>query len=653
MSTLAPFPNESLRRLSTCVLFSLSGAVLADTPAVLDPIVVSATATERRLSDAPASITVIERGELERRGAEDLADALRGSPGIQLGGVGMTRRGISIRGMPSEHTLVLIDGKRVNSASDAVAHADFDLGWVPIEAIERVEVIRGPMSSLYGSEALGGVVNVITRAATDEWRGSAITQGSAAQGADGGATHRFGGYLSGPLIPGVLGIAINAEQRRREQTAEREDPSQSALEGRKSTSGDLTLNWTPDDRQRIDLGYGEGDERRWRHTRTAGARPIDYTAHDRIERERFSLSHRGQWDWGDSQVRYYRHSLDRRVRYTDGQTPSSPHQQLTDDVFDASTSLPLGERHLFSLGGEWRRERLDDQGFPDGEAEAIHRAAFFQDEIALAEAWSLLLGTRFDHHQNYGWENSPRGYLVYRPNAAWTFKGGVGRGFKAPSLKQLSPGYSAIGGGGQFTIYGNPALEPETNTSYELNADYQGDGWNLHAGLFHNDLRNLIQTQCVEACGQRGEEIRHYQNLDRARIRGIELGAGVSLSSSLYWTFDYTYLDARDLNADRRLADRSRHLLNNRLSWTPREGFEAQLRNEYVGAQASYGTRGENYSLPGYSLWHLEFSQRLNHHLELIAGIDNLTNQRLDDRSDHFTYYEPARTYRLALSASF
>ncbi|MQU03899.1 TonB-dependent receptor plug domain-containing protein [Pseudomonas sp. FSL R10-2245] len=154
--------------------------------------VVSATSTERTLKDAPASVAVITGEALSKRPVRNLEDALRGSEGLQFNGVGMSRRGVSIRGMSSEHTLVLIDGKRISPSSGAIAHSDFDLGWIPVEAIERIEVVRGPMSSLYGSEALGGVVNVITRKATDTWLGSGFVDGGVREDGLGGQTHQLG-----------------------------------------------------------------------------------------------------------------------------------------------------------------------------------------------------------------------------------------------------------------------------------------------------------------------------------------------------------------------------------------------------------------------------------------------------------------------------
>ncbi|MFL9812660.1 TonB-dependent receptor [Stutzerimonas sp. VN223-3] len=627
-------------------------ALGADGALDLEPTVITATSTVRQLSDAPASVTVISREALSMRPVQDLEDALRGTPGLQFTGIGMTRRGVSIRGMSSEHTLVLVNGQRINTAAGAVAHADFDLGWVPVEAIERIEVIRGPMSSLYGSEALGGVVNVITRSSTDTWHGAAQINGGVREDGRGGQTHQFGIYAGGPLVPGLLGLSFSGETRRQQETPFHNDAAVSEIEGRDAESGDVTLSWTPDSAQRIDFSYGTGLEDRWRNTRSAGGRPVEYESSDRIERERYSVSHRGEWAWGNSSLRAYRNTLERTNRYTNGVVPSSPHQELTDDIVDGSVSLPVADMHLFTFGGEWRKEQLEDGGFTAGDAQSTHHALFLQDEIEFDAAWSLVLGNRFDRHEQYGWHNSPRAYLVHHVNDALTIKGGGGRGFKAPTLKQLSPGYSAVGGGGQFTIYGNPDLEPEINTTYEISADFQANGWSLNAGVFQNNVRGLIQTICVSSCGLRGREVRNYDNVDKARIRGLELGGGLDLPSNLRWELNYTYLDAIDRSADQRLGDRARHLANTQLQWTPNANFSGQLRGEYVGSQLTY-SRNTALTVPAYALWHLELTQRITESLSIRGSIENLTDEDFSDSADNFTFAEPGRSYHVGLSLSF
>lgn len=647
-------PSHSLRFLllplagTLAVLPASAGADVLD----LQSQVVTATITERSLQDAPASITVISREDLASRPVQDLEDALRGTPGLQFTGIGLTRRGVSIRGMDAEHTLVLVNGQRINTAASAIAHADFDLGWVPVEAIERIEVVRGAMSALYGSEALGGVVNVITRKATDEWRGSLALNGGMPDHSHGGQTHQLGVYAGGPLIENVLGLSFTGESRKRQATTDRDDPALSELEGRESQSASATLSWTPDLAQQIDLTLGRGREDRWRNVRSAAPTAPEYESRDDIEREQFSLSHTGNWDWGRTSVRAYRNTLEREQSYTRGQIPTNPWQKMTDDIVDGTLSLPLGERHLLSLGGEWRREELKDDSLASGKGKAVHRAVFLQDEIQLHENWSLLLGSRFDQHEEYGWHKSPRAYVVYNHSDALTIKGGGGRGFKAPTLKQLSPGYSAIGGGGQFTIVGNPDLDPELNTTYELVADYVGEGWSFNAGIFQNNLKGLIQTVCVADCGIRGRELRNYENVDRARIRGLQLGGEIDLPASLHWGINYTYLDAIDRGADQRLAGRSRHLANTHLTWAPTPAFNAQLRGEYVGSQIGY-SRNVAYGLPAYSLWHLELSQQLTPELTLRGGIENLGDERLADDNVLFNYPEPGRTYHVGLSLSF
>ncbi|OVZ40071.1 TonB-dependent receptor, partial [Pseudomonas aeruginosa] len=318
-------------------------------------------------------------------------------------------------------------------------------------------------------------------------------------------------YLAGPLVPGKLGLALNGESRRQQETPDADERRLSELEGGNADSGGLNLSWTPDDAQRIDLGHQRGRERRWRNSETGGSRSRYYESRDVIERERWSLAHNGQWDWGSSQLRTYRNRLERHNARSDGQPPSNP-QRLTDSVVDGHLSMPAFERHLFTLGGEWRKEELEDRSVNTaGDASARHKALFLQDEIAFGPDWSLTLGSRFDKHEAFGWESSPRLYLLRHLSDALTLRAGVGRGYKAPSLKQLSPEYAAVGGGGRFTIYGNPDLKPETNTSYELGADYQGDGWSLKGTVFENDVRDLIQTVCVARCGVRGGEIRNYE----------------------------------------------------------------------------------------------------------------------------------------------
>lgn len=118
-----------------------------------ETMVVTASSVEQNLKDAPASISVITQEDLQRKPVQNLKDVLKEVPGVQLTNEGDNRKGVSIRGLDSSYTLILVDGKRVNSRNAVFRHNDFDLNWIPVDSIERIEVVRGPMSSLYGSES--------------------------------------------------------------------------------------------------------------------------------------------------------------------------------------------------------------------------------------------------------------------------------------------------------------------------------------------------------------------------------------------------------------------------------------------------------------------------------------------------------------------
>lgn len=630
------------------VLASMAAmAAHAQEPVQIPGLVVTATSQEQSLRDAPATVTVITREELQERPVQDIADALRDVPGVTTNGVGLNRRGISIRGMSEKHTLMLVDGKRINASAGAIAHADYDLNWVPIEAIERIEVVRGPMSSLYGSDALGGVVNIITRKATDVWRGGVSAKGGLQQGS-GGDIYQGGVSMGGPIVPGRLGLSVQGQMQGRQMTDDPDDPYLSENERRKSKMGGATLTWTPDDAQRIDMSYGYGREERERKQKNRGASAYYYDSTDKIDRQHFSLAHQGDWEWGKTSLKAYRSRLDQDNERSQGE-PNRP-QKLIDDVVDGHVNLPVLGWNQVTFGGEWRREKLADAAVNDaGKDKAVYQALFLQDELALAEDWSLLLGNRSDHHETFGWNHSPRAYLVHHMSDALTVKGGVARGFKAPTLKQLSSGYSTTGGGGRFTIVGNPDLEPEINTMYEFGMEYEKQGRSLGATLFQNDLKDLIQTQCVAFCGQKGKELRTYGNVEEARIRGVELSGGLDLSDQFRLNANYTYLQPKDRKTGHDLSERPRHKASAVLSWFASDNVTARLRSDYTGRQnASDGS-----VLPGYPLWSADISRSLDNGVVLRAGVQNIADMRLSERKADYPYAETGRLLWAGINYSF
>lgn len=661
--------DNSIRRdvAASCLmaLTALSGPAWAEEPeaqrraratpapqhaGTLPAVVVTATAAEREAADAPASVTVIDGAALRRQPVLDLADAVRDTVGVGLEDAGLGRRGISIRGMSAAHTLMLVDGQRVNASASAIAHSDFELGWVPTEAIERVEVVRGPMSSLYGSEALGGVVNVITRKATDEWQGSFSGYALVNDHGLDGNQYKSGFYIGGPIVPGRLGLNAWGEFNRRAPLRDAGNTALTALDERRATTGHVGLTWTPDARQRIDLSVDAGNEDLQGYRDNSDA--TVYEAENEVRRRRYAISHSGDWQWGQSQVRLYRATLDRHARRSDGGDATGPNR-FTDTVLDGRVGFAAGRAHRLTLGAETRRETLEDPTVNQaGKQSLTHYALFAQDEIRLGEQWELVLGSRFDRHEEFGWQTSPRAYLLFHPTQALTFKAGAGRGFKAPTLKQLSPEYeSRAAMGGRGIIRGNPDLQPETNQSYELGVEYQQRGWSAGATLFHNDVRNLIETVRQPTCYEPRRVCLEYENVARARLKGMELTAGANLLPDWRVDANYTYLDARDRSTGERLPDRSRHRANATLTWAALQQLSTRLRVEYIGSQYRSATESER---PGYTLLHWYVDYDVNSNLSLHAGIENLTDKRLaNDDADVYGRADEGRRYFAGLTARF
>jgi len=612
-------------------------------------IVVTASRSWQQISKAPASMSVVTGTELRRRPVQDLAEMLENEPGVMINAVGMTRRGISIRGMSDEHVLTLVDGKRINDASANMAHVDFNLGWVPSIAVDRVEVVRGPLSALYGSEALAGVVNILTRRPEEKLEASALAMQGFRDG-DGGNTSQLSALVGGP-ISDQLGVVAWGEYRHRDRTQSEEDPLQSELEARDALSGSIIGWWKPAEGQRIEIGQMAGDDDRARDTVTTGSNPVYYQYQDHITRARTQAGYTGEWDWGEVQFNAYRSVLKRVNERDQDQTPTQP-TKATDFVIDGRVAVKPFAGNRLTVGGEHRNEKLRDETInEEGEDSVNHEAVFVQDEWDIVEWASLTVGSRFDHHPAYGWETSPRAYLVLEPVEGLTIRGGVGEAFKAATLKQLSPGYITVAAGGRFIITGNPDLKPETSTSYEAGVAYYGANWNLGVTLFQNDLSNLVQTECIESCGIRGAERRTYLNVDKARIRGVEVGGAVSPVEPLTLSASYTYVDPRDLSADEELAERPNHSAKLQLAWQPTDATVFNLRGRYIGKQTVYES-SVPVRLDGYSLWSIDASHDLTDRLTLKAGIDNIFKERLADESALYSVAEPGRVFFLGLGMS-
>lgn len=666
------------------LLASFAGSAMAQQAAspggadtMMSDVVVTASDYEQMVKDAPASISVISREELQTKQFRDVAEALKDVEGIDVrGGTGKTGgMNISIRGMPADYTLILIDGRRQNVAGDVTPNGFSDALTSlipPVSAIERIEVIRGPMSTLYGSDAMGGVINIITRKIAPEWGGSTSFEIGIPENSDAGNSSKFGFYLNGPLKSDVLGLSVRGSLFRRADADLQSDSAggvisqrgPSPVETRQHALG-LRLNFTPDPQN--DLWLDLEQNRSWYANEECELGTLDFvncntgapttTANGyrdalRFDRDQVAIGHTGRLSFGTLET-----SLMRNVTETRGRTiPSAARPagdpeigaarelEATNTVLDTKLVAPLGERHLLAVGGQYWDAKLVDGLVPDPYQQKLW-ALFAEDEWTLLPDLVATLGARYDHHDAFGGHVSPRGYLVWTASPTMTVKGGVSNGFRAPRLNQLVDGVSGISGQGTNINIGNPNLDPETSTSTEVGVIYDNrSGLVASATAFHNDIDDRIGSggDCtvawISSCAF-NPTATYSINADKAKTWGLELSTRVAFTRQWSASFNYTWTDSELVtrgNKAGKLGDTAKHIANATLRWDADEKWSFWLRGEYRGSSRRFDGHPDNLTgnnlaeylalgdLDGYSLFHLGGQHRVSKNVTLTANIFNL-----------------------------
>ncbi|MCW5635749.1 MAG: TonB-dependent receptor [Rubrivivax sp.] len=622
--------------------------VAAQAPAAdAQRIVVTAARHAMLAIEAPATLTVVTRSEIEARGAGHLLDAMRGEVGLTMQGRAIGgRQVLGLRGLDSKHTLFLVDGRRIGASDGVVGHSDFQYDWVAVEDIERIEIVRGPMSVLYGSEALGGVVNVITRQGGDTWRGSASAEGRRAEGGRGGDGHRLAARVDGPLAAGLT-LRAGAGGARTAAVASAVDPLVHELEGRDKSDAWLGLAWQAAPLHRVEAEHRVVHERRWADARErSGARRLHQT-HNDIDRTLTSLAWEAQWSAAPApttQLRGYRSTIDVDNTRTAG-VAANPPQRIDEHTLEGQARADFGAQAL-TAGFEARNEALHDPGLPGGRSLAQHRSLFVQDEWSVQRGLRLTLGLRHDRHQLFGSEWSPRAYAVWQLGEGWTAKGGYSHGFKAPNLKQIVPGARREG---PNVFLGNASLRPERSDGVELALGRQHGGTEVQLAAFAQRVEDLIEVQLVQAGPAPGTGTYTYENLARARLSGLEAELSQRLPGGGTLAVGYTYLEATD-GSGRRLDKRPRHSANVRLG-VQRGPWSAGLRVEHASDQrlpaSTVGAPSQ--AAPAVTLLGAHVQRSLPHGLTLTLGVDNLTDVHLAEKSPLFQQVEPPRTWRVGL----
>lgn len=606
--------NASFKR-SLLAVAVMSAATAAYAENKDDTIVVTASGFAQEMRDAPASITVITKEQLQNKPAANLIDMVKDVEGVSVIG-GSLKPDISIRGLSGDYTLIMVDGRRQNSReSRPNGSGGYEAGFIPpVEAIERIEVIRGPMSSLYGSDAMGGVINIITKAVADEWHGSMGMGGIIQESKDYGNSANTDFYVSGPLIKDKLGLQVYGGMNYR-----REDHLQEGTPRKDDKNITAKLAFTPIEGQKFLAEVGRSTQE---HTSTPGKSIADFSERGGLkqknnksevhnDRNHWALTWKGDWDEINSEVSVYQENTIRKTNTGKWNKVSEDwvmayearQPEVTNTVVDGKVTAFLPS-NILTVGGQYQYAKLkDDSAIKNKQTvtekiTADQKALFVEDEFSVTDDLTLTGGLRMDDHEFYGKHWNPRAYAVYKLTDEITIKGGVAKAFRAPTLRELSPGFGTLTQGGAAIMYGNRDLKPETSVTEELGIAYDHEsGFSASATLFNTEFKNKLTSYQVagQADPLTGLNMFIYDNVGKANIRGVEMASRIPVAEKWNLNLNYTFTDSERKSDDEKLNGKSlkgqplemtpRHMANARLDWQYRPDMNFYTQANYTGKQ--------------------------------------------------------------------
>ncbi|WP_043311447.1 FepA family TonB-dependent siderophore receptor [Pseudomonas sp. ML96] len=670
---------------------------------------------EEELKQAPG-VSVITAEDIKKRPpVNDLSELIRKMPGVNLTGNSSTgqygnNRQIDIRGMGPENTLILIDGKPVSSRNSVrmgrsgERNSRGDSNWVPAEAVERIEVLRGPAAARYGSGAAGGVVNIITKAPTEKHSGSVTTYYNLPENDAEGTTERMSFNLAGPLVDslsyrlyGNLNKTDADDLSLNEEYATGVTPP-AGREGVRNKDINGLLRWDLDSQQVLEFEGGfsrqgniyAGD----RAVSTAGTQLITDLANSGAEtnimyRQDASVTHRGDWDWGTSQlVASYENTRNRRLNEglaggpegSINTTAVMSTSELKSYRLAGEVNLPLEfvYNQVLTLGAEAIRDELNDPysmtqsmqgvtvpgvqtGVRSGESDADNYALFVEDNIEIGERWIVTPGLRFDRHSDFGGNWSPSLNSSYKLTDHLTVKGGVARAFKAPNLYQSNPNYVYRTNGNGCPIdypnlgngcyvLGNDNLDAETSVNKELGLAFDKDGWIAGVTYFHNDYKNKI----VAGMGNGSDplyvlpgtsglgQVFRWENASKAVVSGWEGNLTVPLLGNagevLSWSTNFTYMiENKNKETGEPLSIIPEYTINSMLDWAVTQSLDLSASMTHYGEQkprsltsrGAAASGGELETRSSYSVFGLNANYELNETWSFSTGVSNLFDKKL------------------------
>jgi len=581
-------------------------ALMASTRA-LDAVVITASRRTQRLRDAPVMMKLIDRKDIEETGASDVASVLTEQTGIQFTGGHPSGSGVGLEGMSDQHVLVLLDGVPLyGRIADGL-----DLTRVPTSAVQRIEVVKGPQSTLYGSEAMGGVVNIITRQA-------GIAPPNLETNVTVGSDHRTDVNIYGASNVATLAATGNVGVRHSGLTPGISS-SVGAMTERRDGMG--SVRWTPDPSLALDASALLTSERqRW-----PSGGVFDFAdntqTNARLTGTWLSEASRLTSTLALSQLNHL--SRTGPTTHPVSGTGDRQLQRLGEaDVLYTHRSHAA----VIDLGAQVHQEYImsTDGRITGGSRTITSAEPYAQAEWSLGR-WSVIPGARLGWSQQFGSYLSPRIATRFRVDSSLTLRASVGRGFRAPDFKELYLDFT--NDAALYAVRGNSALRPEHADNMSLGAEWEGTRAYARTQLYLNELHDFIETQPLGKSGQFSEFT--YGNVARSTTRGIETEAGTNLGP-LKGEIAYAYLRTRDRATAGPILGQPAHSGHIRLSAPLLLGVRARVIDMYTGSTPMQrGSDGRISSTrEAYNRVDLRFARQSLARADISVGVNNVFDAR-------------------------
>lgn len=641
-----------------------------------DEVVVTATRTENDVKKVPASTQVITQEDIKRGGATSVRNALSMYANIfQKSKVRGGGHDIIIRGMETKHSLVMVNGRRISNEADANGLGNaMSLDRININDVEKIEIVRGPSSALYGSEAMGGVLNIITKPSKEQTLLTGLEHTSEDTShwwhAD---TGRIGNFSM------TLDARFNKINRSMLDTATESDPYGTAQ------TYNASLNYYVNDHSYVNAYMDYYSQHLKTDMGTPAMKPITLTTSSgkmslsgqamlegtgskAFKQKNYGISWNGKTDKNDWQIQAYMSKFNWSTTSSTKVLGSIPpagmegmfnyllqkkntydfnHDEHNMWAIEGRDSLRVNDHHRVTFGAEYVKDKVAGTGLGSN-GDGVHSitengktksssektlssyAAYLQDEIEYGK-WFIVPAIRYDHHSAYGSHTSPKIGVTYNATDHFRIKANYGDGFKAPSVSQLYYDLDMeMGRGNWVHLTGNPNLKPEKSKSWDLGVEAEfGKGYGSLT-YFDNDVDNLIAS-IPKGKDSNGHKLHRYENVNKARIKGLENTLGYRFNDTLEFKVTSTLLDAKDTSAGKDLTQRARLSQIYQLIYDDHKdtGWSAVLWNQldYKFVTGKAWDDGESVK-KSYSLTNFSLTRKVNKDTRVYGSVQNIFDKK-------------------------